>query len=284
MSGGSKAERLRDARIRAGFSSAAEAAERFGWGESGYRHHENGTRDFGPDAARRYGRAFRVKPGWLLGLEKINDLPLNLPASADQLGVNGSVCAGVWRESEQWNDERRFVINLPSPVPGARRFGLVVEGTSMDLFYEPDTVLDCVSIFDRDVKPSTGDHVIVERIRPDGLRELTVKEYREEGEGAAKRFLLVPRSTNARFTPLEYPGPDHPGDKDPASGELVQVIAFVVASYPPRVLELMRRMGLLKVPTEVIGDLAGQGSVGRDGSKNARTIHDVLTGNRYETY
>jgi SOS-response transcriptional repressor LexA len=246
MSDATKSDRLREARIRAKFSSAAEAAQRFGWGEAGYRHHENGTRDFGADAARRYGRAFKVKPGWLLGLDKINDLPPTLGvADADWLGVNGSVCAGVWRESEQWNDERRFVINLPSPVPGARRFGLEVEGNSMDLFYEPKTVLDCVSIFDRDVKPATGDHVIVERVRADGLRELTVKEYREEADGVGKRYILVPRSTDARFKPVEYPGPDRPGEKDPASGELVQVIAFVVASYPPRVLELMKRMGLI---------------------------------------
>lgn len=246
MSGGPKADRLRDARQRAGFASAAEAAQRFEWGVSGYRHHENGTRDYGPDAAKRYGRAFKVNPGWLLGLDKIKDSPPTITGDADQLGVNGSVCAGVWRESEQWNDERRFVINLPSPVPGARRFGLEVEGGSMDVFYEPGTVLDCISIFDRDVKPASGDHVIVERIRPDGLRELTVKEYAEQGEGTATRFLLVPRSTDARFKPVAYPGPDKPGEKDPSSGELVQVIAFVVASYPPRVLELMKRMGLIE--------------------------------------
>lgn len=244
-SGGQRSERLRQARLNAGFASAAEAAQRFGWQEAGYRHHENGTRNFGPDAAKRYGRAFKVKPGWLLGLEKINDSPPNLPADADQLGVNGSVCAGVWRESEQWNDERRFVINLPSPVPGARRFGVEVEGNSMDEYYEPGTVLDCISIFDRDVKPATGDHVIVERIRADGLREMTVKEYREEIVGGDVRYLLIPRSRDARFKPVTYPGPDRPGEKDPASGELVQVIAYVVASYPPRVLELMRRMGLV---------------------------------------
>jgi SOS-response transcriptional repressor LexA len=246
MSGGSKADRLREARIRAKFGSASEAAQRFGWGEAGYRHHENGTRDFGADAARRYGRAFKVKPGWLLGLEKINDLPPTLQANADQLGVNGSVAAGVWRESEQWNDERRFVINLPSPVPGARRFGLEVEGTSMNVFYEPGTVLDCVSIFERDVKPQSGDHVIVERVRSDGLRELTVKEYQEREDGSGKLYILAPRSSDGRFKEISYPGPDRPGEKDPDSGELVQVIAFVVASYPPRVLGLMKRMGLIE--------------------------------------
>ena len=242
MSGNPKADRLRQARIDAGYSSAAEAAQRFGWQESAYRHHENGTRNYGPDAAKKYGRAFKVKPGWLLGLDKINDLPPTPSNAADELGVNGSVAAGVWRESEYWNDERSFVITLPSPVPGAQRFGLVVEGNSMDLFYEDGSVLDCVSIFSGEVKPSTGDHVIVERVRPDGLRELTVKEYCEEGG----KYLLVPRSTDPRFRPVEYPGPDKPGEPDPATGELVQVIAFVVANYPPRVLELFRRMGLIR--------------------------------------
>lgn len=232
---------MREARLRAGFKSAAEAAQSFGWQESAYRHHENGTRNYGPDAARKYGRAFRVKPGWLLGLENINEMPATQANADDRLGVNGSVAAGVWRESESWNDERRFVINLPSPIPGAKRFGLVVEGRSMDRSYEPGTVLDCISIFDRGVHPKSGDHVIVERIRADGLRELTVKEYREK-EG---RFQLVPRSSRGEFKPLDYPGPDRPGEKDPSTGELVQVIAFVVASYPPRVIELMERMGLI---------------------------------------
>jgi hypothetical protein len=45
----SRAERLREARKAAGFTSAAEAANRFEWQEAAYRHHENGTRGFGPD-------------------------------------------------------------------------------------------------------------------------------------------------------------------------------------------------------------------------------------------
>lgn len=246
MSGGTKAERLKQARIDAGYTSASEAAQRFGWGEAGYRHHENGTRDYGPDAAKRYGRAFGVKPGWLLGLERINDRSATPSPPADRLGVNGSVAAGIWRESESWNDERRFVINLPSPIPGASRFGLVVEGQSMDLAYEPGSVLDCLSIFERGIRPSNGDHVIVERVRADGLRELTVKEYREEEEDGRTRYFLVPRSSRAEFKPVEYPGPDHQGERDPTSGELVQVIAYVVASYPQRVIELMKRMGLVE--------------------------------------
>jgi SOS-response transcriptional repressor LexA len=234
-----KAERLRAAREKSGFGSAADAARTFGWMEAAYRHHENGTRGFGPDAAKKYGRAFKVKPGWLLGLDNVDGAPPTPPDEDDRLVVNGSVEAGAWRASEEWNDERSFAIEgMPSPVPGARRFGLIVVGRSMDEFYEPDTVLDCVSIFDTDVRPQTGDHVIVEAHRADGLRELTVKEYREE-DG---RYWLVPRSTRPGFEPVEYPGPDkaHIGE-----GE-IRVIAFVVGNTPPRVLDLLRRMGRVK--------------------------------------
>jgi SOS-response transcriptional repressor LexA len=234
-----KAERLKAAREKAGYSSAADAARAFGWQEPAYRHHENGTRGFGPDAAKKYGRAFKVKPGWLLGLENVDGGPPPQPKEDDRLVVNGSVEAGAWRASEYWNDERTFSIEgMPSPIPGARRFGLVVVGRSMDEFYEPDTVLDCVSIFDTSVKPQSGDHVIVEAVRADGLRELTVKEYREE----AGQYWLYPRSTRPEFQPVAFPGPD----KEHAGEAGIRVIAFVVGSTPPRVLDLFRRMGMIK--------------------------------------
>jgi SOS-response transcriptional repressor LexA len=236
-----KAERLKAAREKAGYGSAADAARAFGWREPAYRHHENGTRSFGADAAKKYGRAFKVKPGWLLGLENVDSGPPPQSREDERLVVNGSVEAGAWRASEYWNDERTFTIEgMPSPAPGAKRFGLVVVGRSMDEFYEPDTVLDCVSIFDTAVKPETGDHVIVEAIRADGLRELTVKEYREE-DG---KMWLVPRSTKQGFEPVAYPGPN----TEHANDSKVQVIAFVVGSVPPRVLSLLRRMGMVKHP------------------------------------
>lgn len=53
-------ERLRLARERAGFDTAAAAAARFNWPETTYRHHENGTRNFPKSKAVTYGRAFRV--------------------------------------------------------------------------------------------------------------------------------------------------------------------------------------------------------------------------------
>lgn len=238
--GNLKADRLREARKRAGFDSASEAAQRFGWTESAFRHHENGTRGFGADAAKKYGRAFKVKPGWLLGLENVNDEPPTFTPTDDRLIVNGAVEAGAWRESTYWNDARTYVIEaMPSPVPNAKRFGLITAGASMDLAYEPGTLLDCISIFKNGVKPKSGDHVIAEQIRPDGLRELTVKEFVEE-DG---QFFLQPRSKSPKHQEriaVGAPDPEHIGE----SG--IHVIAFVVASYPPRVIDLFERMGLKK--------------------------------------
>jgi phage repressor protein C with HTH and peptisase S24 domain len=62
----SKSERLKQARMAAGFENATEAAERFGWKPPTYLGHENGSRGFSADTAAAYGAAFRVRPAWLL--------------------------------------------------------------------------------------------------------------------------------------------------------------------------------------------------------------------------
>src|SRR5262249_48045968 len=59
-------ERLRQARQMAGFDTAAKAARHFGWGQSSYMGHENGTRGIRPRVANKYAAAFGVSLGWLL--------------------------------------------------------------------------------------------------------------------------------------------------------------------------------------------------------------------------
>ncbi|WP_288935094.1 hypothetical protein [uncultured Sphingomonas sp.] len=61
------AARLREARIGAGFESAASAARANGWADGAYRHHENGTRNMPPKVAAAYAKAYGVSIGWLLG-------------------------------------------------------------------------------------------------------------------------------------------------------------------------------------------------------------------------
>jgi phage repressor protein C with HTH and peptisase S24 domain len=59
-------DRLRQARIRAGFKSARSAATRHGWKPSTYASHENGQTPNPPrEAIRDYARRFRVPLAWL---------------------------------------------------------------------------------------------------------------------------------------------------------------------------------------------------------------------------
>ncbi len=59
-------ERLRQARIEAGFKTAADFARVFGIEPGTYNHHETGVRGFAR-IARRYARALNVSVEWLLG-------------------------------------------------------------------------------------------------------------------------------------------------------------------------------------------------------------------------
>lgn len=59
-------ERLQQARAKAGFENPTDAARAYGWGQSTYISHENGTRGLKPEIAERYAKAFRVPAEWIL--------------------------------------------------------------------------------------------------------------------------------------------------------------------------------------------------------------------------
>lgn len=89
------AKRLRQARIDAGHASASAAANARGWEVGTYRHHENGTRNYGVDQAILYGEAFRVSADWLLLGEqtghRLADLEINGVPQPERVIVNGIV-------------------------------------------------------------------------------------------------------------------------------------------------------------------------------------------------
>ncbi len=60
------ADRLRRARMAAGFETAASAAAALGVSQATYGQHENGLRGFPASKAEKYARRFRVTPEWLL--------------------------------------------------------------------------------------------------------------------------------------------------------------------------------------------------------------------------
>lgn len=59
-------ERLKEARRKAGYKTAAEAARALGISTATYSSHENGSRNLTTDTAQRYAAFFRNDAAWLL--------------------------------------------------------------------------------------------------------------------------------------------------------------------------------------------------------------------------
>jgi hypothetical protein len=58
--------RLKKARINAGYKSATAAIKACGWPNSTYRAHENGQNNFSVETAEIYAKAYGVSAAWLL--------------------------------------------------------------------------------------------------------------------------------------------------------------------------------------------------------------------------
>lgn len=59
-------DRLRAARVKAGFNSPTEVAQAFGWNIETYRSHEYGRRGITTQTAEKYASALRVPAIWIL--------------------------------------------------------------------------------------------------------------------------------------------------------------------------------------------------------------------------
>ena len=64
---GLAADRLRQARIDAGYPTANHASVTFGWSIKNYSQHEEGIKSFDVQTAEKYCEAFKVISFWLLG-------------------------------------------------------------------------------------------------------------------------------------------------------------------------------------------------------------------------
>lgn len=59
-------DRLRHARLRAGFNQRFAAVDRFGWSYPDYVAHERGQSDLSLQSAKQYAKGFGVSVEWLL--------------------------------------------------------------------------------------------------------------------------------------------------------------------------------------------------------------------------
>lgn len=108
--------------------------------------------------------------------------PGNDEDSSEWVEVTGAVAAGVFRAQSEWAASERYDVRFgPSKVPGAKRFGVRMEGLSMNRTIPPGADLECMWIKFSPVEPKVGDLVIVERIAHD-LTEMTCKRLDQEGD------------------------------------------------------------------------------------------------------
>jgi DNA-binding XRE family transcriptional regulator len=220
---GAAAERLRQARERAGYTSASSAAEAMGVPVATYIQHENGARGFPAPRAERYGRFFRVAPEWLLyGKQKGDGAFTQL---GPQLFVKGEAAAGNWKEAWEFHPDEweAFTGRADVSAPVRERFGLRIVGESMNEIYPHGSIIECVSYYG-DYEIPSGKRVVVKRTRADATVETTVKELIRTDEGVE---WLRPRSTNPEFRAFRG---DQPDDPDITA---IEIIGVVVASIRP---------------------------------------------------
>lgn len=204
--------RLADLRKARGLTQL-ELAKVLGVEQPTVQRWEKGKREPSFEQLIELAGVLGVEPAYLFG-------SVSVIALGPQLFVKGKVAAGVWRvalelPSEDW---RAFSGRADITLPQSARFGLEIEGDSMDKIYPPGTIIECVSVYAFG-EPTPGKRVVVSRKNEDGEIEATVKELVEQGG----ELWLVPHSNNPNHQPFKL--------SDPGAGIVeVEIIAVVVAS------------------------------------------------------
>ena len=169
-------QRLQQARAKRNFEQAVDAARAYGWKESTYISHENGIRGLKPAVAKRYAKAFKVTPEWLLyGDTRRADAP----DQAKVVRVIGYVGAGA---QAYFDDPGDLTDEVPAP-DGATEETVAVEVRGESL----GPLFDRWLVFYDDVhRPVTADQI--NRLCVVGLRDgrIMVKKIKRS---AARRGL-----------------------------------------------------------------------------------------------
>jgi transcriptional regulator with XRE-family HTH domain len=226
-------QRLREARVAAGYIAASKAAQAIGVGASTYMNHENGTggRGVPAPALRRYAQFFRVSADWLLtgrgDMRGKGDTTSSNPLLEIKLApLCGSVAAGAWLD----HDDATDVIPAPVPYvptrfPTLSQFAYKIVGNSVDLarLHDGDFAV-CVPYWEARRAPVEDDLVIVERRRGSEI-ERTCKVLKLTKEG----FELWPRSSNPKWQAPIVVRQDHLAD----DGTEIEIVALVIGRFSP---------------------------------------------------
>lgn len=125
-------ERLKKARLEAGFERAVDAARAFGWNENTYIANENGYAPFSKAAAVRYARSLRIELDWLVTGQG--------PMRKGKRGVKVIGYVGAGAQVFPIDDGGFDDVEPPFAIPD-NSFALIVRGDSMWPAYRDGTYI-----------------------------------------------------------------------------------------------------------------------------------------------
>lgn len=215
--------RLKNARIAAGFNSARETALHFNWPESTYRSHESegSNRPLTWRAAGQYAPKLGVTKEWLmLGIKQENsdkfkkssrtfdvDNPTTTDRNADNVKnvqnvdfvqVIGEVAAGVWHEIDQMKVFDTYEIPFePDPrFPRDAYRAFEIKGPSINRQASDGSRAIGILAWAVHRGPQPDDWVVVKRTDKSGKEETTIKKVTAGKNG---RLELCPDSDDENF-------------------------------------------------------------------------------------
>jgi len=208
-------DRLRIARKNAGYQNYREAAEAFGWVTNTYKSHENGVRGLKLPMARKYGKAFKVSPAWLLTGEEnksaYNTSIVNIPVYHDAAGGN-------WLEDE--GEVMSKSPNIPAisseEYSSLHQYARKIVGNSVSNRIRHGEYAIMVRFENYPGFIPNGALVDVKRTRADGLVENSVKVFKNNALYTDSSELREQESLNM---------------SDGNDGTTVTITGVVIAAY-----------------------------------------------------
>jgi hypothetical protein len=216
-----QAQRLQEARILRGFKSGSAAAKRFHWVVVTYNKHEAGERGVGR-AYRKYARAFRVSPAWLLGHIDERD--------SDVAGVPmmSEAAVGVWHETNVVPVGTRGAKKISIPARDDEmddRFSVPVADASVNKSFPRGAYVICASLKGRPANRISdfvvGDVLYIERLRGE-LKEISLRRVSAIDD---KTLTLSTHSSDAKVRQPDLTFPSSRPD------EKIRLVGRVVGKY-----------------------------------------------------
>ncbi|WP_162241573.1 helix-turn-helix transcriptional regulator [Methylobacterium sp. Leaf117] len=167
-----KNDRIREARARAGFSSAAEAARRLNMSYGTYSSHENGLRGVKEQDLVRYARAFGVTVEWL---RTGADVKYEGRSAVHCIGEAGTLNNG---QVQMYGDEDPDKVLLVSAMINAPCSYLYVRGKELRGIADQSSAIICSSKFSFE-RIHTGDLCLC--MLEDG--RILIKKVYDNGDG-----------------------------------------------------------------------------------------------------